>query len=40
MPSTRTVVVVDDDPSLRRVLERALVRDGFSVLSAGSAEAA
>ena len=40
MPSTRTVVIVDDDPSLRRVLERALVRDGFSVLSAGSAEAA
>lgn len=40
MPATRTVVIVDDDPSLRRVLERALVRDGFSVLSAGSAEAA
>jgi two-component system nitrogen regulation response regulator GlnG len=34
------VVIVDDDPSLRRVLERALVRDGYGVLVAGSAEAA
>jgi DNA-binding NtrC family response regulator len=38
--ATRTVIVVDDDPSLRRVLERALVRDGYSVLAAASAEAA
>lgn len=36
----RTVLVVDDDPSLRRVLERALVKDGYRVLSAGSAETA
>jgi DNA-binding response OmpR family regulator len=36
----RTVLVVDDDPALRRVLERALVRDGYRVLSAGSAETA
>jgi len=38
--SERTVLVVDDDPSLRRVLERALERDGYRVLSAGSAETA
>ena len=38
--SERTVLVVDDDPSLRRVLERALVKDGYQVLSAGSAETA
>jgi two-component system nitrogen regulation response regulator GlnG len=38
--SERTVLVVDDDAGLRRVLERALVKDGYRVLSAGSAEAA
>jgi two-component system nitrogen regulation response regulator GlnG len=38
--SERTVLIVDDDASLRRVLERALVRDGYRVLSAGSAETA
>lgn len=38
--SERTVLVVDDDPSLRRVLERALLKDGYRVLSAGSAETA
>jgi two-component system nitrogen regulation response regulator GlnG len=38
--SERTVLIVDDDASLRRVLERALVRYGCRVLSAGSAEAA
>jgi two-component system nitrogen regulation response regulator GlnG len=38
--SGRTVVIVDDDPSLRRVLERALVREGYSVLGAASAETA
>lgn len=36
----RTVLVVDDDASLRRVLERALVKDGYRVLCAGSAETA
>jgi len=36
----RTVLIVDDDASLRRVLERALVRDGYRVLSAGSPETA
>ena len=35
-----TVLVVDDEAPLRRVLERALVRDGFRVLTAASAEAA
>jgi DNA-binding NtrC family response regulator len=38
--SERTVLIVDDDAALRRVLERALVRDGYRVLSAGSAETA
>lgn len=38
--SELTVLVVDDDASLRRVLERALVKDGYRVLSAGSAETA
>jgi two-component system nitrogen regulation response regulator GlnG len=38
--SERTVLIVDDDASLRRVLERALARDGYRVLSAGSAETA
>jgi DNA-binding response OmpR family regulator len=33
-------LIVDDDAALRRVLERALVRDGYRVLSAGSAETA
>jgi DNA-binding NtrC family response regulator len=38
--SARTVLIVDDDASLRRVLERALARDGYRVLTAGSAETA
>lgn len=36
----RTVLIVDDDASLRRVLERALSREGYRVLTAGSAETA
>jgi DNA-binding response OmpR family regulator len=35
-----TVLVVDDEAPLRRVLERALARDGFRVLAADSAETA
>jgi two-component system nitrogen regulation response regulator GlnG len=35
-----TVLVVDDEAPLRRVLERALVRAGFRVLCAASAETA
>jgi DNA-binding NtrC family response regulator len=35
-----TILVVDDEAGLRRVLERILVRHGYRVLSAGSAEAA
>ncbi len=35
-----SVLVVDDEAPLRRVLERALTRAGFRVLSAASAEAA
>jgi DNA-binding NtrC family response regulator len=36
----RTVLIVDDEASLRRVLERALSREGYRVLSTGTAEAA
>jgi DNA-binding NtrC family response regulator len=39
-PAPHTVLIVDDEAPLRRVLERALSRDGHRVLSAGSAEAA
>lgn len=35
-----TVLVVDDEASLRRVLERALTREGHRVLGAASAETA
>ncbi|PYP18783.1 MAG: hypothetical protein DMD52_01050 [Gemmatimonadetes bacterium] len=36
----RTVLIVDDEAPLRRVLERSLSRDGYRVVSAGSAETA
>lgn len=36
----RTVLVVDDEASLRRVLERALERAGYDVIGVGSAESA
>jgi DNA-binding NtrC family response regulator len=35
-----TILVVDDEAGLRRVLERILARHGYRVLSAGSAETA
>lgn len=35
-----TVLIVEDEAALRRVLERALARDGHRVLSAASAETA
>ena len=35
-----TVLIVDDEAGLRRVLERFLGRHGYRVLSAGTAEAA
>jgi len=35
-----TVVIVDDEAGLRRVLERFLERSGYRVLSTGTAEAA
>ena len=35
-----TVLLVDDEAGLRRVLERFLERNGYRVLSAGTAEAA
>lgn len=31
----RTALVVDDDPAIRRMMERALEADGFRVLGAG-----
>ncbi|MFQ6047042.1 MAG: response regulator [Gemmatimonadales bacterium] len=38
--SRGTILIVDDEAALRRVLERVLTRDGYEVLSAGSGEAA
>ena len=35
-----TVLIVDDEAGLRRVLERFLERQGYRVLSAGTAESA
>jgi len=35
-----TVLIVEDEAALRRVLERALTKAGFRVLGAGSAETA
>ncbi|HET9385583.1 MAG TPA: response regulator [Gemmatimonadales bacterium] len=35
-----TILIVDDEAGLRRVLERYLERSGFRVLTAGTAEAA
>ena len=39
-PSLPTVLIVDDEAPVRRVLERMLGREGYRVLSTGSAEAA
>jgi len=36
----RTVLIVDDEAPLRRVLQRALEREGYQVIGAGSAETA
>ena len=36
----RTLLIVDDEAPLRRVLQRALTRQGYHVLTAASAEAA
>lgn len=36
----RTVLVVDDEAGLRRVLERHLTREGYRVVTAASAESA
>ena len=37
---SHTVLIIDDEAALRRVLERALLREGYRVLSTGSAEGA
>ena len=39
-PTPRTILVVDDEAPLRRVLERSLSRHGLRVIGAGSAETA
>ena len=39
-PPLPTVLVVDDEAALRRVLERALTRAGYRVIAAASAETA
>jgi DNA-binding response OmpR family regulator len=39
-PKPSTVLVVDDEAGLRRVVERMLTRQGYRVLTAGSAETA
>ena len=39
-PPPSTILVVEDETSLRRVLERVLVRAGYRVLAAASAETA
>jgi len=39
-PPLPTILIVDDEAPVRRVLERMLGRSGYRVLSTGSAEAA
>lgn len=39
-PPPRTILIVEDEAALRRVLERALTRQGYRVLGAASAETA
>ena len=39
-PQPYTVLIVDDEAPLRRVLERSLTRGGYRVVSAASAETA
>ena len=36
--STSTILVIDDDPEAREIIERFLVKDGFSVVTADSGE--
>jgi DNA-binding response OmpR family regulator len=40
MTQPATVLIVDDEPAIRRALDRALTRMGYAVQQAGSGEAA
>lgn len=39
-PATATVLVVEDEPMVRRVIERSLEQEGYRILSAPSGDAA
>ena len=40
MTATKTILVLDDDPSLRHMLRVLLEQDGFSVVAAGDVQSA
>ena len=40
MTATKTILVLDDDPSLRHMLRVVLEQDGFSVVAAGDVQSA
>jgi DNA-binding response OmpR family regulator len=40
MDETKTILVVDDDPLIKRMYERKLTHDGYAVMLAGNGEEA
>ncbi len=40
MPASATILVVDDEPTLRKTIGRRLMHEGYEVLTAGSGEEA